>query len=215
MSATVHLIRGPSAAPRIEQLISAFRQTSTQFRSALFLVPTRRLADQIRVSLGNCLGPLICDLQSFADELIRVHEPPLRPQGDGDRRLLLDQVLAELEDDSLPYFAQVTHTRGFVESASGYILELKEAGVDLRELLKSHPQGAGSVAKHIQATRVFDRYQRRLARSHRYEPCDRLGRAARLWEQSRRQPFDADSLGVRRGVHDVHQEPATASRCCS
>ena len=191
MSATVHLIRDHSAALRIEQLISAFRKVSTDFRSALFLVPTRRLADQIRVSLGHCFAPLIYDLQSFADELIRVHEPSVRPHGDGDRRLLLDQVLAELEDDSLPYFAHVTHTRGFAESASGYILELKEAGVDLRELLKSHPEGAGSVAKHFQATRVFDRYQRRLARSHRYEASDRLGRAARLWEQSRRQPFEA------------------------
>lgn len=191
MSATVHLIEGPSETLRNEQLINAFRQAGLGFRSALFLVPTRRLADQIRVSLGNCLAPLIYDLQSFADELIRVYEPTLLPHSDGDRRLLLNEVLSELEDDSLPYYAQVTHMRGFAEAATNYVLELKEAGVDLRELLKSHPHGVESVSKHYQATRIFDRYQHCLARRHRYEPCDRLGRAAGLWEQARRQPFDA------------------------
>ena len=43
--------------------------------------------------------------------------------------------------------------------------------------------------RHAQAVRVFDRYQRKLARLHRLDPDDRLGRAAELWAAGRRGPF--------------------------
>ena len=59
----------------------SFARRCTEFKSALLLVPTRRLADQVRESLGDCLAPGIYDLQAFADELIRVHEPTLSPAG--------------------------------------------------------------------------------------------------------------------------------------
>ena len=77
MPATVHLVSGPAAKPRLERLVTAFRQASAQFNSALFLVPTRRLADRIRDSVSECLAPLIYEVQAFADELVRVHEPTL------------------------------------------------------------------------------------------------------------------------------------------
>ena len=156
----------------------------------LFLVPTRRLADQVRESLGDCLAPGIYDLQAFADELIRVHEPTRRPQGDSGRKLLLDQVLGELGSSGLPYYAEVGKTRGFAEAAAGYVVELREAGVDSEQLLKLHPDGAKDDTRHHQAARILERYQRSLAGSRRLDPSDRLDRATKLWEESKRHPFN-------------------------
>jgi RecB family exonuclease/superfamily I DNA/RNA helicase len=196
MSATVHLVLGPPGADRTARLIRAYRDVGG-FGSALFLTPTRRHADHVRDRLAAgspaVLAPFVFDLQAFADELVRVNDPALRPLGDLDRRLLLDAVLAELrESGELPYFAAVADTRGFADVAAGYVSELKAAGVDLRMLLKASPvrQGGGSEPnRHAQAVRIFDRYQRRLARLHRLDPDDRLGRAAELWANDRRGPF--------------------------
>src|SRR5207253_2783461 len=117
----------------------------------------------------------------------------IRPLSDLDRRLMLDAVLAELRDaGELPYFAAVAETRGFADAATGYVAELKQAGVDLRALLKTSPGRAspgGELNRHAQATRIFDRYQRRLAKLHRLDPDDRLGRAAELWTAGRRGCF--------------------------
>lgn len=191
MNATLHLILGPPGSPRADRLLDAYRDASTGFGIALILVPTRRHADQLRDSLGTCLAPLIYDIQSFADELIRVHEPTRRPHCDTDRRLLLDSILADLRANDLPYFAGVAQTRGFAEAATGYVAELKDAGVDLRTLLKLNPgRESGAGTRHHQATRIFDRYHRRLAKQHRFDPTDRLGRAAKLWLNDQRQPFD-------------------------
>ncbi len=67
---------------------------------------------------------------------------------------------------------------------------MKEAGVDLRLLLKaSGGRKSAELNRHMQATRIFDRYQRRLAKLHRFDPSDRLGRAAELWSAGNRQPF--------------------------
>ena len=191
MSATLHFILGPQGSPRADRLLDAYRDTSAGFGAALFLVPTRRHADQLRDSLGTCLTPLVFDIQAFADELIRVHEPTRRPHCDTDRRLLLDSVLADLRVSDLPYFAGITQTRGFAEAAAGYVAELKEAGVDLRSLLKLNPgRESGAGTRHHQAMRIFDRYHRRLAKQNRFDPTDRLGRAAKLWFDDQRQPFD-------------------------
>src|SRR5215831_16664454 len=135
MPATIHLVLGPPGADRVAPLLAAYREASAEFGAALFLVPTRRHADQLRDSLATGIAPLVFDLQAFADELVRIHEPALRPHADADRRLLLDSVLAELRDSDLPYFAGVADTRGFAEAAAGYVAELREAGVELRQLL--------------------------------------------------------------------------------
>ena len=112
------------------------------------------------------------------------------PNCEANRRLLLDRVLAELSGNQLPHFARVSETRGFTEATTGYILELKDAGAELRQLLKSYPAGVDDETRHDQATRIFEQYERRLARCHRFDPSDRLRRAASLWEQSRIQPFE-------------------------
>ncbi len=191
MPATIHLILGPPGAERLRPLVAAYREAASGFGEALFLLPTRRHAEQVRDSLTSGIAPLVFELQAFADELVRVHDPAIRPHSDADRRLLLDSVLAELrESTELPYFAAVTDTRGFANAAEGYIAELKEVGVDLRQLLKATPgRESGSGTRHHQATRIFERYHRRLAKLHRFDPPDRLGRAAELWAVDTRQPF--------------------------
>jgi len=191
MPCTIHFILGPPAAPRAARVLAAYREAAREPGSALFLVPTRRHADQVRASLGTCLAPLVFDPQSLADELVRVHEPAIRPHCATDQRLLIDSVLADLRPADVPDFARVIDTRGFVNAAAGYVAEVKEAGIELRQLLKTYPdEGEGKGTRHYQATRIFHRYHRRLAKQHRFDPVDRLGRAASLWSDRRRQPFD-------------------------
>jgi ATP-dependent helicase/nuclease subunit B len=190
MSATVHLVLGPPGADRAGRLLAKYRAAAAEFGSALLLVPTRRHADRFRVELGTQLAPPVFELQAFADELVRLHEPTLRPHGDGDRLQLLHSVLAEVRAGDLPYFAGVADTRGFAAAAAGYVAELKGAGVDLRQLLKTYPgRESANGTRHHQALRVFDRYHRRLSQQLRFDAPDRVGRAAALWAAGNRGPF--------------------------
>ena len=194
---TVHLVLGPPGADRTARLAAAFRDAAAAgFGSALFLTRTRRHAGQVRERVAaapGLLAPHILDVQAFADELVRANDPAIRPLADADRRLLLDAVLAELKEaGELPYFAAVADSRGFADAAAGYVAELKQAGGDLRMLLKASPgrqSGESPAGRHAQATRLFDRYQRKLAKLHRLDPDDRLGRTAELWAAGRRGPF--------------------------
>src|SRR5438874_4099435 len=117
MPATVHLVLGPPGADRTARLAAAFRDAAAAgFGAALFLVPTRRHAEQVRERLAApaLLAPHVYSLRAFADELVRANDPLLRPLSDPDRRVHLDAVLAELRDaGELPYFAAVADTRGF------------------------------------------------------------------------------------------------------
>jgi ATP-dependent helicase/nuclease subunit B len=199
MPAIVQLIVGPPGADLTGRLVEAYRKvTRAGLGTALFLVPTRRDADQVRGRLlapgtAAVVAPHILTIQTFADELVRTNDPTLRPLSDLDRKLLLDSVLADLrEAGELPYFAAVVETRGFADAAAGYVQELKEAGADLRQLLKAAGgRQGGELNRHAQATRIFERYHRRLAKLHRLDPGDRLGRAAGLWAAGERGPFTA------------------------
>ncbi|MBX9628766.1 MAG: exodeoxyribonuclease V subunit gamma [Gemmataceae bacterium] len=205
MPSTTHLVLGPPGAGRTARLLAAYR-AAPGLGAALYLVPTRRQAGQVRDRLAAgspaAVAPHVLDLQAFADELVRQNDPAVRPLSDIDRRLLVDAVLAELvADDELPYFAGVAETRGFADAAAGYVAELKDAAADLRPLLRASPgrqPGGGELSRHAQAVKVFDRYQRRLARLHRLDPGDRLGRAADHWAAGRRGSF----AGVRVVVLD-------------
>jgi ATP-dependent helicase/DNAse subunit B len=193
MPAAIHLILGPSGADRVGRLLAAYQHAAAQFQTAMLLTPTRRLADQLRDRLTTYVAPAVLHLQGFADELIRRHDPAIRPHSEIDRRLLLDAVLSELREGSdMPYFVGVSDTRGYAEAAAGYVAELKDAGVDLRQLLKAcpHPETGVSPNRHLQATRIYAAYHRRLAKLHRLDGPDRIGRAAALWKQGKRQPFD-------------------------
>ncbi len=193
MPVTIHLILGPPGAKRTDRLIEAYREAAKEFRAALFLTPTRRHANQIRDLLTDSQCPLIFDFQSFADELVRINEPAIRPHADGDRHLLVDAVLAELrERNELPYFDGVAETRGYAEAACGYVMELKEAGIELRQLLKACPNRDDDVSpdRHTQATLIFERYHRRLAKLQHLDPPERIGLAANLWTKGKQRPFE-------------------------
>src|SRR5579872_108574 len=193
MSTVIHLILGLPGAYRTERLIAAYAEAAREFGSALFLTPTRRHAENIREFLSAVLNPLIFDIQGFGDELVRIQEPDSQPHADVDRQLLLDSVLSEFSQKKvLPYFSSVSETRGYADAANGYIAELKEAGIDHRQLLKATPdlKRNDSPNRHVQATRIFQRYQSHLAKLHRLDPPDRLGVAGELWAKGKRLPFE-------------------------
>ncbi len=204
MPATVRLVLSPPGADRTPRLLAAYRAAVADAPgSALVLLPTRRHADALRGQLlaggsTSRLLPHVHDLQGFADELVRANNPALRPLSGLQRRLLLDGVISELRDaGELGPFAAVADTRGFADAAAGAVAELKAARADLRQLLKVSGRREGANAEPFHAAvRVFDRYHRKLAKLHRLDPDDRLGRAAELWAADRRGPFAAVRTGL-------------------
>ena len=192
MSAAVHLLLGPPDSDAASRLAAVYRDAAPG--ATAVLVPTRRHADAFRgILLGPnnpaCLLPRVFDLQAFADDIVRVTDPPLRPLSDVQRRWLLDVALTELRDGGeLGPFAAAAETRGFADAAAGAVAELQAARADLRQLLKVSGRRESS-EKFPVAVRVFDRYHRRLAKLHRLDPADRLGRAAGHWLDDRRGPF--------------------------
>jgi ATP-dependent helicase/nuclease subunit B len=177
----------------MDRLIAAYREAAKEFGAALFLTQKRRHANRIRVQMTGCAFPVIFDIQSFADELVHIHNPDIRPHADGDRQLLLDSALTELrERKALPYFDGVAETRGYTDAVCGYITELKDAVVEWRQLVKASPNWDGGVSanRHAQAVNIFERYHRRLAKLNRFDPQDRFGRAATLWADGKQKPLE-------------------------
>src|SRR5438132_9455231 len=98
MSATVHIHCGPPGSGTT-RLLERYRAAAANRGAALWLGPTRRAVEAGRESLldGPCLiGPRLFTLQDFAEEVIRVNDAVARPLSDVQRRLLADDLVADL-----------------------------------------------------------------------------------------------------------------------
>src|SRR5438045_3506877 len=131
MVATVHILASPAGSGKTGQLLARCREASARGpASVLWLAPTLRRAEQVRSLLtdekAGCLSPFVLTFQDFADDLVAANDAAARPLSRVQRRLLLDEVIAELHDlGRLSYFARVVDTRGFAEGVFALIEELQ------------------------------------------------------------------------------------------
>src|SRR2546430_62703 len=99
MSATVHILCGPAGSGKTARLRERYRALAADPGAALWLGPTRRAVEAVRESLldgPSLLAPRLLTFQDFADEIVRANDPAARPLSDVQRRLLIEEIVAEL-----------------------------------------------------------------------------------------------------------------------
>jgi ATP-dependent helicase/nuclease subunit B len=210
MTAAVYILSGPAGSGKTGRLIERCRSVNrAAFAAALWFVPTRRQAQALRERLvaNDCggVGLRLLTFEDFAAEVIRAHDPVARPLANVQRRLLVDDLVAELHQrKQLAHFGRVAETRGFAEGVVALIAELKRneirpidfsraayrrgyAGTRVARTLQEHAISL----KERECARVYARYQRHL-RAHRlYDLEGRLWYARDLLRGGARRPFEA------------------------
>ncbi len=201
MPAAVHVVCGPAASGKTQRLLERYRCTARAgLGAALWLAPTRRSLEGVRRRLldgGGCLAPNLFTFQDFAEELIRCNDPLARPLSQLQRRLLADDVVADLHaEGKLPHFRGVVDTRGFGGAVFAQFAELKQNEIWAEHLAEavarrdaSQNDQAGN-GKGRQCVLLYGAYQRRLVRHRLYDLEGRFWYARDLLGQSVRRPFD-------------------------
>jgi ATP-dependent helicase/nuclease subunit B len=201
MSATVHILRG--SVPLLER----YRAAASVPGAALWLGPTRRAVEAVRETLLNSpalIGPRLFTLQDFADDVVRANDPDARPLSDVQRRLLADDLVADLHRrKELSHFDRVADTRGFTEGVFALLAELKRAEVWPAQFARAcYRRGyrgrhvARTINRHAisrkdrQCARLYARYQQQLRRLHLFDLEGRLWYARDLLARGRRRPFE-------------------------
>jgi ATP-dependent helicase/nuclease subunit B len=188
MSATVHILCGPAGSGPTARLLDRYRAVAADPGAALWLGPTRRAVEAVREALldgPSLLAPRLCTFQDFADEIVRANDPDARPLSEVQRRLLVEDIVAELhQGKELPYFARVVDTRGFTEGVFAVLAELRRTGARPEQLAGMDSD------KGRQIAHIFDQYEQRLRRYHLFDMEGRLWYARELIGQGRCRPFD-------------------------
>jgi ATP-dependent helicase/DNAse subunit B len=210
MTASLHLLCGPAGTGKTNRLLQRYREVARSgIGTALWLGPTRRSVEALRGrllgELPGLLAPQLFTFQDFAEEIIRVNDPTARPLSDLQRRLLVDDLVAELHAGrQLSHFDRIIDTRGFAEAVFALLAELKRneiwptefaraaylRGYRGRHVFRTR-RGRTISVKDRQCARLYARYQQRLVRHHLFDLEGRLWYARDLLTRGHRQPFEA------------------------
>jgi ATP-dependent helicase/DNAse subunit B len=201
--AKVHLLCGPAGSGKTGQLLERWR---TATRSApgqvLWLGPNQRTVEGLRQTAARDLADgfalHLFTFQEFVEEIIRVNDPAARPLSNVQRRLLADDLVAQLHArGQLPHFHRVIDTRGFGEGVFAFLAELKRNGIRPDQLAQaveqrpSHRSGGSEAGrKDRQCTLIYTEYQDRLIRHNLYDVEGRYWYARDLLTENRRRPFE-------------------------
>jgi ATP-dependent helicase/DNAse subunit B len=206
MSATVHLLTGPAGAGKTAALLGLFRErTRSAPGTTLWLAPTRRAAEAVREHLlagGGLCGHRLGTFADLVTEVLRANDPLARPLSEVQRRLLLEDLVAALQEaGQLSHFDRVCETRGFGEGLLALLVELQTAGVSPAAFARAAyrrgadgPVGRGIAGATIglkdrQCARLYARYRRALHQQHLYDAEAREAQACALLRAGRRHPF--------------------------
>jgi ATP-dependent helicase/nuclease subunit B len=189
MSATVHILCGPAGAGNTARFQERYRTVAADLGAALWLGPTRRAVEAVRESLldgTSLVAPRLFTFQDFADEIIRVHDATAQPLSDVQRRLLADDMVADLHRaKELSHFDRVADTRGFAEGVFDLLAELKRAEVWPEQLAEHSVSRKGS-----QCANLYARYQAQLQRLNLFDVEGRVWYARDLLGRGLRRPFE-------------------------
>jgi ATP-dependent helicase/nuclease subunit B len=199
----VHIICGPAGSGKTDRLLQRYRQVArAQLGAALWLAPTIRAAEALRVRLLESapalLMPRLMTFQDFVEEIIRCNDPAARPLTHVQRRLLADDLVAELfRQGQLSHFQGVIDTRGFAEAVFALLAELKQQETwaeqfasAVARLSDDRQLDPNSIRKATQCALVYRRYQEHLTRYELYDLEGRYWRARDLLARGARAPFN-------------------------
>jgi ATP-dependent helicase/nuclease subunit B len=210
MPAVVRVLCGPAGCGKTRRLLERYREVARATPgAALWLGPTQRAVDALRPLLLSgacgCLAPNLCTFQDFAEEIVRVNDPAARPLAHLQRRLLADEIVAELHAGGrLSHFTGVVDTYGFAATVFDLLAELKrneiwaEKFAEVVEDLAAQRAGQASSLKQRQCALIYSEYQLRLVRHRLYDLEGRQWYARDLLGRGLCQPF----AGVRAVIVD-------------
>src|SRR5262249_9170577 len=127
-----------------------------------------------------------------------VNDPTARPLSHVQRRLLADELVADLHArGELSHFHGVAETRGFAETIFSLLAELKQNEIwaeDFTAAVTQLAQQRGETtapAKDRQCALLYSEYQRRLVKHKLYDLEGRFWYARDLLGRGVRRPFEA------------------------
>ncbi len=200
MAATVRIFGGPPGSGKTARLrarAAAWEQESPG--ATLWLVPTRRhaawLGDRLAEMGKPTWRPPVITFEEVARALVPFHEPSARPLSTAQRRLMLDELIAEgLRDGRLARFERVAETRGFAQSVGRLFDELRSRTVEPADFARSaalaQSEGGEDLPRLDQCARLYADFQRRLRVGNLFDAEECLAHAAALLTQGRRTPLD-------------------------
>ncbi len=209
MTAKVHILCGPARSGKTQRLLERYRVVARSgLGTTLWLGPSQRSVEALRERLldgrGPLLAPQLFTFQDFAEEIIRVQDPAARPLANAQRRLLAEDVVAQLHvRGELSHFDRVIETRGFSDGVLALLAELKRNEIwpiqFARAAYRRGYQGRQPACvrhglaisiKDRQCARFYAQYQRQLIRQHWFDLEGRLWYARDLLARGLRQPFE-------------------------
>ncbi len=203
----VCLLAGPAGSGKTAALLDVFRaRTRAAPGTTLWLAPTHRAAYAARERLlegaSALCGFRLCTFPDLVGDVLRANDPLARSLSDVQRRLLLDDVVANLhERGELSHFARVSDTRGFGEGLLSLLVELQASGTSPWAFARAayrrgtegpvgrRINGAAIGLKDRQVARIYARYARELRRQHLHDAEGRGAHACALLRAGQRQPF--------------------------
>jgi ATP-dependent helicase/DNAse subunit B len=202
MPTTVRIVCGPAGSGRTRRLLGRYRQVAGAAPgAALWLAPARRQVDALRPRLLNgvtgILAPNLFTFQQFVEEIIRVNDPAARPLSQVQRRLLIEEVVADLHaSGQLSHFIAVVDTRGFAETVFDLIAGLKQNEIwavkfeeAVAAMAADPDEHTANLVKARQCALLYSAYQRLLVQHHLYDQEGRFWYARDLLGRGERRPF--------------------------
>lgn len=159
--------------------------------SVLWLGPTVRAVEAMRGRLlDETAGPGFPPLHTFQEvleKIVRANDPAARPLTAVQRRLLAEDLVAELTDGGdLPHFTGVADTRGFTDGVLGLLTDLQRNAIPPDAFAD---KAAAVGAKERQCARLYGRYHDELRRQNLHDADGVVGRACDLLRGGLRHPF--------------------------
>jgi ATP-dependent helicase/DNAse subunit B len=155
-------------------------------------------------SLGVCFAPNVLTFDAFAERLLQTTGPGITPLSRVAQRMIVRTIIDEaLAAQSLPYFAPIAETSGFLDLVLGLIAELKRDETEPEDFAiacrnRNSPRDTELLA-------LYRRYQERLTDLALYDAEGRFWAARLELAGGRRGAFDPLTLLVADGFADFTQ----------
>ncbi|HEV8068221.1 MAG TPA: PD-(D/E)XK nuclease family protein [Planctomycetaceae bacterium] len=215
MKGRVEVLCGPAGSGKTSRLLGVFRDELRRQQAngtpgrAVWLTPTARSRRAIRrelldTSLGVCFAPNVLTFDAFAERLLQTTGPGITPLSLVAQRMIVRTIIDEaLSAQSLPYFAPIAETSGFLDLVLGLIAELKRDETEPDDFAiacrkRNSPRDTELLA-------LYRRYQERLTELALYDAEGRFWAARLELAEGRHCAFDPLTLLVADGFADFTQ----------
>ena len=215
MKGRVEVLCGPAGSGKTSRLLGVFRDELLRLHAngtpgqAVWLTPTTRSRREIRrelldPSLGVCFAPNVLTFDAFAERLLQTTGPGITPLSRVSQRMIARTIIDEaLAAQSLPYFAPIAETSGFLDLVLGLIAELKRDETEPDDFAIACRKR--NSARDTELLALYRGYQERVTKLALYDAEGRFWAARLELAEGRRGAFDPLTLLVADGFADFTQ----------